>query len=56
MDEATSALDKETEDEVMTHIESLRGKITIILITHSQSALKNCDHVFQMVDGRLTNT
>ena len=56
MDEATSALDKETEDEVMTHIGSLRGKITIILITHSQSALKNCDHVFQMVDGRLTNT
>ena len=56
MDEATSALDKETEDEVMTHIESLRGKITIILISHSQSALKNCDQVFQMANGRLTNT
>ena len=55
MDEATSALDKETEDEIMSHIGSLRGKITIILITHSQSALKNCDHVFQMVNGKLTS-
>ena len=51
MDEATSALDKETEDEVMTHIESLRGKVTIILITHSQSALKNCNQVFNLING-----
>ena len=54
MDEVTSALDKETEDDVMTHISSLRGKITIILITHSQSALKNCDQVFKMVNGTIT--
>ena len=53
MDEATSALDKETEDEVMTHIESLRGHVTIILITHSQSALKNCNQVFNLIDGSL---
>lgn len=53
MDEATSALDKETEDEVMTHIESLRGHVTIILITHSQSALKNCNQVFNLAEGRL---
>ena len=54
MDEATSALDKETENEIMTHIESLRGRVTIILITHSQSALKNCNKVFNLVDGNLT--
>ena len=55
MDEATSALDHETEEEVMSHIGSLRGKITVILITHSQSALKYCDQVFHMVDGKLIN-
>jgi ABC-type bacteriocin/lantibiotic exporter with double-glycine peptidase domain len=54
MDEATSALDKETEDEVMVHMESLRGKITIILITHSQSALKTCDQVFHVLNRRVT--
>lgn len=54
MDEATSALDKETENEIMTHIDSLRGRVTIILITHSQSALKNCNVVFNLVDGNLT--
>tara|TARA_B100000676_G_C17885023_1_gene735962 strand:+ start:56 stop:952 length:897 start_codon:yes stop_codon:yes gene_type:complete len=56
MDEATSALDKETENEIMTHIESLRGRVTIILITHSQSALKNCNKVFNLVDGNLIKT
>ena len=54
MDEATSALDKVTEDEVMTHMESLRGQITIVLITHSQSALKTCNQVFNMLDGKVT--
>jgi ABC-type bacteriocin/lantibiotic exporter with double-glycine peptidase domain len=54
MDEATSALDKGTEDEVMTYIESLRGKVTIILITHSQSALKTCNQGFHVLDGRVT--
>ncbi len=54
MDEATSALDKGTEDEVMTYIESLRGKVTIILITHSQSALKTCNQGFHVSDGRVT--
>ena len=53
MDEATSALDKETENEIMTHIDSLRGRVTVILITHSQSALKNCNVVFNLVDGHL---
>ena len=45
---------QETEDEIMTHIESLRGRVTIILITHSQSALKNCNKIFNLVDGNLT--
>jgi ABC-type bacteriocin/lantibiotic exporter with double-glycine peptidase domain len=54
MDEATSALDKETESEVMKYIGELRGKVTIILITHSMSALKECDQVFKLANGRLT--
>ena len=53
MDEATSALDKETEDLIMNHIESLRGRVTIILITHSPSALKNCNKVFKLQSGVL---
>lgn len=54
MDEATSALDKVTEDEVMTYMESLRGQITIILITHSQSGLKTCNKGFHVLDGKVT--
>jgi len=54
MDEATSALDKSTEDEVMTHMESLRGQITIVLITHKQSTLKTCNKIFNVLDGKVT--
>ena len=41
----------ETEDEVMNHIESLQGRVTIILITHSKSALKNCNKIFNLNKG-----
>ena len=54
MDEATSALDKSTEDQIMTHMESLRGQITIVLITHKQSTLKTCNNVFTVLDGKVT--
>jgi len=55
LDEATSALDKETESEVMSYIDSLRGKITIILITHSSEALKKCDQIINLVNGEMIN-
>lgn len=38
-DEATSALDNETE--VMNEIESLYGQITMIVIAHRLSTVKN---------------
>ena len=54
MDEATSALDKSTEDQIMIHMESLRGQITIVLITHNQSTVKTCNQVFNVLDGKVT--
>lgn len=50
-DEATSALDNETEMAVMETINSLKGQITIILIAHRISTLKNCDVVFEIKNG-----
>ena len=53
-DEATSALDSETERTVMDTINSLKGKITIILIAHRLSTLKNCDLIFEIKSGKAT--
>ena len=54
MDEATSALDEVTEGEVMNYMESLKGDITIVLITHNQIGLKSCNKVFSIQNGTVT--
>lgn len=53
-DEATSALDNETEQEVMSAIESLGHHYTIILIAHRISTLKNADLVIEIRDGQIS--
>jgi ABC-type multidrug transport system fused ATPase/permease subunit len=51
LDEATSALDNLTEEAVMTEIMSLKSNITIIVISHRLSILKDCDIIFTVKDG-----
>ena len=46
LDEATSALDNLTEQAVMEAVHNLRKNITIILIAHRLSTVKNCDKIF----------
>ena len=48
LDEATSALDMETEEEVIRAIESLRGKVTMIVIAHRLSTTRMCSRVCQL--------
>ena len=47
-DEATSALDNETEREVMEAIKNLGGEITILIIAHRLTTLKDCDKVVKL--------
>lgn len=53
LDEATSALDNQTEEAVMDAINNLSKEITIILIAHRISTLKNCDIIFKIEKGKL---
>ncbi len=48
LDEATSALDKTTENDIIHEILEIEGDITIIIITHREYFLKNCDMVYRM--------
>ncbi len=53
-DEATSSLDGVTENAVMDAVVSLRNKITIILVAHRLTTLRNCDEIFLISEGRVS--
>jgi ABC-type multidrug transport system fused ATPase/permease subunit len=50
-DEATSALDNETEAAVMQAVETLGRDITILIIAHRLTTLKNCDQIVELANG-----
>ena len=50
-DEATSALDNETEHAVMQAIESLSKDLTLLIIAHRLTTLKNCTQIVELGAG-----
>jgi ATP-binding cassette, subfamily B, bacterial PglK len=50
-DEATSALDNETEAAVMQAVETLGRDITILIIAHRLTTLRNCDLIVELANG-----
>ena len=54
LDEATSALDSDTETAVMDAIEHLHGKLTMIIIAHRTSTLKQCDKIYRVENGKVS--
>ena len=54
LDEATSALDNDTEKAVMDAIYRLSGKITMIIIAHRLSTIAQCDIIYEVNDGKVT--
>ena len=56
MDEATSSLDAETEALISSAIDKLRGDKTLIIVAHRLSTVKNCDRIFWMKDGRISDS
>ena len=52
-DEATSALDTRTEEGVMASVAALGPDITIVMIAHRLTTLKDCDRVIHLEAGRI---
>ena len=50
-DEATSALDTETEQSVMQSIEGLSKDLTLLIIAHRLTTLKNCTQIVELGGG-----
>ena len=53
LDEATSAVDGKSEKVIQDNILSLKGSMTIIIVTHSYSSILGVDEVFLFDSGRL---
>jgi ATP-binding cassette subfamily C protein len=53
LDEATSALDSETEKEVSDSLNSIKGQVTLIVIAHRLSTVRNADQVVYLEKGNL---
>ncbi len=52
-DEATSALDNETELAIMQAIESLDKDLTLLIIAHRVTTLKNCTQIIELGESRI---
>jgi len=53
LDEATSALDSETEKYIQESIDALKGKITVLIIAHRFSTIRNADYIYVMDHGKI---
>jgi ATP-binding cassette subfamily B protein len=53
LDEATSALDNKTEEGVMSAISNLSSEITILIIAHRLTTLKNCTQIVELENGEV---
>jgi ATP-binding cassette, subfamily B, bacterial PglK len=53
LDEATSALDGQTEADISDAIQSLKGSVTVVMIAHRLSTVRNADYVIYIAKGVL---
>jgi ABC-type multidrug transport system fused ATPase/permease subunit len=53
LDEATSALDGETELAVMKAIEAFSKNLTVLIIAHRLSTLRNCSSIIELARGQI---
>lgn len=52
LDEATSALDPDSESTIDRTLQKLRGKLTIIAISHQQTLIKSADRAYCIENGK----
>ena len=53
LDEATSSLDVENENMIIDKLNELKGKKTLIIISHKRNSLKYCDKIFEVTEKNI---
>lgn len=56
LDEATSSVDGVTEDEIYKSIASVKGKVTVIVIAHRLSSIRDADLVVYLENGSIKHS
>ncbi len=56
LDEATSSLDGETESNISDSIQALKGQVTVVMIAHRLSTVRNADQVIYMNQGQVISS
>lgn len=56
LDEVASALDAESERYIQDAIEALRKEITIFVVAHRLSTIRNADRIFVLEEGRIVES
>jgi ATP-binding cassette, subfamily C, bacterial len=56
LDEATSALDSANEGQILEAVARLRGQLTILLITHRLSTVRQADAIHVLAGGRIVES
>ncbi len=52
LDEPTAALDADSEERIVQTLERLRGRTTVLVVTHRPALLRACDKVVEIRSGR----
>jgi len=53
LDEATSALDTESEQYIQESIDGLKGEMTVVIIAHRLSTVRDVDYLYVLEEGRV---
>tara|TARA_B100001057_G_scaffold499685_1_gene611292 strand:- start:921 stop:2633 length:1713 start_codon:yes stop_codon:yes gene_type:complete len=53
LDEATNSLDESNKIEIREHLKLLKSKIAMIIISHNQEDLNNCDMIYRIENGNI---
>lgn len=56
LDEATSQLDSETEKFIQESIQRLKGKMTLLIVAHRLSTIKEADKIYALQDGAVVES
>lgn len=54
-DESTSSLDNIAQENIMQHIDQLKGSKTIVIVAHRLSTIKNVDKIFFIDNGKIVD-
>ena len=52
-DEPTSALDSKTQEDLINSLIELKGKKTIVLISHTKSVMEKCDEIYEISNSKI---